>query len=179
MDATPTPRTGKPSGFATGYKPHAGDMMVYGGGALTLIGVLAMVVRVEPLYLLASLVGTGSAFYFSPTVDMKSPQVGGNAEGIFIARVGVIPWARVAKMRVEHRVLRSIPLATLIVTPDRPLAEAVSQPDRVPLLRRVMARPVHVRRDEVRVDLHALAMDPYEVERRLVALRTAGSRDAG
>ena len=39
MDATPDrlPDRPGPRPFATGYKPHSGDMMVYGGGALTVV----------------------------------------------------------------------------------------------------------------------------------------------
>ena len=72
-----------PSGrFATGYRKNSGDMMVYGGGVLTLVGVLATVVNAEPAFMLASLAGTFSAFYFWPTLDTRRPQLGADQRGI-------------------------------------------------------------------------------------------------
>ncbi|WP_420392044.1 hypothetical protein [Acuticoccus sp.] len=162
-----------PRAFATGYKVHSGDMMVYGGGAMTVVGVLASVVNGAPVFLLASVVGSLSALYFWPTIDPRRPQLGASVQGIYIARVGIIPWANVGEMRVEHHALRTMHLATLVVVPRVPLAEAVARREVLPLAERYAARNARVRANVVRVSLHTLAMPIAEVEARLVALRSA------
>lgn len=165
---------GGPRPFAIGYKAHNGDLMVYGGGALTLIGVLATVVNVNPAFLLASLVGSGSAFYFHPTLDLKTPQLGASREALYIARVGIIPWSEIAEISVQHRALRTVSLATLMVRTARPWREAVSQRDRIGLLGRITARNTRVvSADTVHVPLHTLAMNPEVVESRLRTLYEA------
>ncbi|GAB5377005.1 MAG: hypothetical protein AcusKO_34670 [Acuticoccus sp.] len=165
---------GTPRAFAAGYRAHSGDLMVYGGGALTLIGVLATVVQGTPVFLVASLVGTLSALYFQPTIDLKTPQLGANQHGIYLARIGFIPWEEITEIRVEHRALRTMRLATLIVRTGRPLAEAVSEPDRVSVLARFTARNARVSHNgTIRAPLHTLSMDPPVIETRLRALYAA------
>lgn len=176
MDDTPPEGGGggmTPRAFAVGYKPHAGDLMVYGGGALTLVGVLATVVNGTPAFLLASIVGSLSAFYFHPTIDLATPQLGADTHGIFVARVGLVPWAEVAEIRVERRALRTMRLATLILRTRRPLSEAVAKPERVSLLARLTARNAKASGDHVRVPLHTLAVSPEAIETRLRALYAA------
>ncbi|MEM9222012.1 MAG: hypothetical protein AAGB11_06370 [Pseudomonadota bacterium] len=179
MDATPAgggpgrKEPGAPKAFAVGYRPHTGDMMVYGGGALTLVGVLATVVQGSPVFLLASLAGSVSALYFQPTLDVHAPQLGADAKGLFIARVGIIPWDHVAELRVERRALRTMHLSTLVVRTIGPVYEAVSAPDTLPLLRRFSARNANVSGDTARVTLHTLALSTEAIELRLHALYTA------
>ncbi|MEO1105269.1 MAG: hypothetical protein AAFW98_16310 [Pseudomonadota bacterium] len=179
MDATPMhggsgggPSRG-PQSFAVGYRPHTGDMMVYGGGVLTLIGVLATVVQGSPIFLLASIAGSVSAFYFAPTLDLRSPQLGADAGGLFIARVGVIPWDAVREIRVEKRALRTMHLATLYLRTDGPVYEVVVHADPVTPLQRVSARNARVSGDTVRVSLHTLALSAEAIEIRLRALHDA------
>lgn len=185
MNASPPPRPegggegeGEPDGpraFAVGYKPHGGDLMVYGGGAMTLVGVLATLVNGQPGFLLASLVGSLSALYFQPTMDLKSPQLGANRSGIYVARLGFIPWSEVAEIRVEHKALRTMRLATLVIGTVRPLREAVTEPDRVPFIRRFTAHNARISGGKVRVPLHTLSMNPEVVEARLRNLHAAAS----
>jgi hypothetical protein len=148
-------------------------MMVYGGGAMTVVGVLAAALNSAPAFLVASVVGTLSAYYFAPLVETRVPQLGANAEGIYVGRIGVVAWDAVRAIRVERRALRTMRLATLVVELDRPLREAVAIPDRVSLARRLTVRPARVRGTTIRVDLHALAMPPDAVEARLLAIRDA------
>ena len=86
---TPSFRPEKPepetAAFAVGYRPHQGDMMVYGGGALTIFGLVGTIVHASPLGFIASAVGTLSAVYFVPTMDVRSPQLGANKDELFIA----------------------------------------------------------------------------------------------
>ena len=179
MDATPTPpRPQRPSGeraFATGYRAHTGDMMVYGGGVLTLIGVLATVVNGNPLALGASFVGSLSALYFWPTLDTRRAQLGASRQGVFVARIGIIPWSAVHELRVERRALRTMRLATLHITTDRPPLEAVSAADVVPLSERFTARNARVSGRTIKVQLHTLAMPIDAIEQRLRRLRAQAS----
>ena len=184
MDATPTPEPGGPGGggngarrpaaFTVGYRPHSGDLMVYGGGALTFVGFLAMVVNAEPAFLIASIVGTLSALYFHPTLNLRTPQIGADVEGLYVARIGIIPWSEIAEMRVEHRALRTMRLATLIVRTARPLKQAVAKPERVPLMERFTAQNARVYGNTIKASLHTLNAPPADVEQRLMALYAAG-----
>ncbi|WP_075222212.1 hypothetical protein [Acuticoccus yangtzensis] len=181
MDASPPdhhqpggePAPQMPRAFATGYKPHSGDMMVYGGGVVTLIGVLAAFVNGTPAFFLLSLAGTFCAFYFRPTLDNRRPQLGADVNGLYVARFGKIPWSRVADIHVEHHALRTMRLATLVIVPKGTIAEAVETPETLRLVERLTARNARAKNGVIRVPLHALAMDPVEVETRLRALRKA------
>jgi hypothetical protein len=175
MDATPEPFGDRPAprAFATGYKAHSADMMVYGGGAMTVLGVLAAVLNGAPGFLVLSLIGTLSAFHYAPLLETQVPQLGANADGLYLARIGVMRWEAIAGLTVERRSIRSVRLATLVVELDRPLAEAVVLPEPVPLLRRLTARLARVRGRTIRVDLHGLGMSPDVIEARLLAFRDA------
>lgn len=169
----PGPGGGGPTGpraFAVGYRKNSGDMMVYGGGALTLVGVLATVINAQPAFMLVSLAGTGSAFYFWPTLDVRRPQLGADARGIYVARVGLIRWDAVADWRVERRALRTMRLATLEIRLARPLPEALEAAEVVPMAERLTARNEKVSGETIRVTLHTLAMPDDEIEARLAAL---------
>lgn len=165
-----------PQAFATGYKPHSGDMMVYGGGAVTLVGVLAAFVNTAPSFLLASLAGTFSAFYFWPTLDTRQPQLGADVHGLYVARIGTIGWAAVRRMTVRRRALRTMSLATLVIELDPPLPEALLAGDPVPLSLRFTARNARAHGRRVEVQLHTLAMPVDAVEARLTALRQSAGR---
>lgn len=175
MDATPQPRPPQEPpqnrAFATGYKRHSGDMMVYGGGVLTLIGVIVSVLNGHPGPLLASLVGSASAYFYHPTLDTQRAQLGANDDGLFVARVGFIPWSAVRDVRVERRALRTLHLAHLTVLTEGPVGEAVSVPDVVPVAERFTTRNARVSGDTIRVELHTLAMAPDVIEFRLKRLQ--------
>jgi hypothetical protein len=162
-------------GFAVGYRKNSGDMMVYGGGVVTLIGVLATVVNAQPVFMLASLAGTLSAFYFWPTLDARRPQLGADPRGIYVARVGLISWDAIADWRVERRALRTMNLATLEIRLKCPLREALEAAEVVPLAERLTARNEKVSAQTIRVTLHTLAMPDDEIEARLRSLaRSSG-----
>ncbi|MCF3936104.1 hypothetical protein L1787_22185 [Acuticoccus sp. M5D2P5] len=173
----PGPGGGTPTPFVAGYKPHQGDLMVYGGGVATLIGVLATVVQVNPVFLVISLMGTFSALYFWPTLDPRVPQLGADLRGIYVARVGIIRWEAIADMKVEWHALRTMQLSTLVLKVDGPLKDALAYREKVPLLHRVSAHNARVSGSTVKVTLHTLNMDPAVIEKRLVALRAA-AKDA-
>lgn len=185
MDTTPTPGggpggdgngRGHPQAFVVGYRPHTGDMMVYGGGVVTLVGVLATVVNAAPGFLVVSIVGSLTAFYFHPTLDLRAPQLGADTEGLYVARIGLIPWSEVAEMHVERRALRTMHLSTLVIRTVRPPRKAVSVPETVPVSRRLTARPGRISGGTIRVDLHPLSLDADAIERRLRALMSAAGR---
>lgn len=160
-----------PRAFATGYKQHSGDMMVYGGGAITVVGVLATALLGNPLYLIMSVAGSLSALYFWPVVDVNTPQLGANADGLYVARIGVIRWDAIRTMRVQRRALRTMNLANLIVEIDPPLPEALAQAENVPLMQRFTSRNARGNAQRLEVSLHTLAMPVDAIEARLNALR--------
>ena len=163
---------GSPEGrpFAVGYRRNSGDMMVYGGGAVTLIGVVATVVNAQPAFMLASLAGTLSAFYFWPTMAFERPQLGADARGIYVAHVGLIRWGAIADWRVERRALRTMHLATLDIRLAVPLDDALEEAETVPWAEKLMSRNETVSGKTIRVTLHTLAMDDQEIEARLRTL---------
>lgn len=156
--------------FAVGYKPHQGDMMVFGGGAMTVFGVIATIVHGTPMGFIASAIGTASAAYFVPTMDVRSPQLGANGDELFIAKVGVLPWGQIDSMHVQYRALRTMRLATLIVRTRGKVGDAVSRTDGT-FWGKFTARNARVGGNTVKVQLHTLAMAPQDIERRLLALR--------
>lgn len=160
--------------FATGYKKNSGDMMVYGGGAMTVLGVLAMVLSGQPAFLIVSVVGTLSALFYWPVVDVRTPQLGASAEGLYVARVGLIRWDAIRAMRVQRQALRTMRLATLVLELDPPLPDALANAERVPFSQRFTTRNTKVRPDRVEVTLHTLAMPPDAIEARLKAIRPTG-----
>lgn len=157
--------------FATGYRPHSGDLMVYGGAVVTLVGALAAFVNANPGFLVASLAGSLSALYFWPTVDMRRPQLGANAEGLYVARIGIIAWPAVRSLRVRRRAVRTMNLATLVVELDPPLPGALIAPEEVPLSQRLTAGNARTDGRTVEVMLHTLAMPADAIEARLLALK--------
>lgn len=177
MDASVPPTGGEPGpmepprAFATGYKPNSGDMMVYGGGAMTIVGVLATVLNAEPAFLLASLAGTGSAFYYTPVLDTRTPQLGASADGIYVARIGIIAWPAVQRLHVRRQALRTMNLAWLEIDLDPALPDALAAAETVPLAQRFTARNAKTNGQRVEVTLHTLAMPPDAIEARLKALR--------
>lgn len=166
---------GEPQSFAVGYRPHTGDMMVYGGGMMTLVGVMAAVVQGSPVFFLISIVGSLCALYFHPTIDLRTPQLGADTQGIFIARFGMIPWAEIAEIGVQHRALRTMHLSTLIVRTRRPLQEAIAVPDRIGMVRRLSAANARRKGGAIHVSLHTLALPPEAIGERLDALQAASS----
>ncbi|MEM8852388.1 MAG: hypothetical protein AAGD34_01730 [Pseudomonadota bacterium] len=175
MDATPQrpPPGGSPSrrGFATGYAPNSGDMMVYGGGVATLIGVLATVVNGDPVFLIISLAGSFASFFYWPTIDTKRPQLGASDEGIYVGGIGVVGWDGVEDWRIERHALRTMRLARLVITLNRPLQDALVQAEPFSLLRLLSTKNAKVRGGQtIRVDLHTLAMGADDIERRLASL---------
>ncbi|MEM6848685.1 MAG: hypothetical protein AAF580_11525 [Pseudomonadota bacterium] len=158
------------SAFAVGYKAHQGDMMVYGGGALTIFGVVGTIVHASPLGFIASAVGTMSAVYFVPTMDVRSPQLGASQDELFVAKVGVLPWSRVTEMFVQYRALRTMRLATLIVRTEGKVSEALERSDGT-FWGKFSAQNARVSGNILKVQLHTLAMAPQDVEQRLLALR--------
>lgn len=160
--------------FATGYKKHSGDMMVYGGGAMTVLGVLAMALTGQPGFLLLSLAGSVSALFFWPLVDVRTPQLGASAEGLYVARIGLIKWSAVRTMRVQRRALRTMNLASLIVELDPPVPEALVHADVVPLAQRFTTRNARTNGRRVEVTLHTLAMPIDAIDARLNAIRPSG-----
>lgn len=175
MDATPQrpPPGGSPSrrGFATGYAPNSGDMMVYGGGVATLIGVLATFVNGEPAFLILSLAGSFASFFYWPTIDTKRPQLGASEEGIYVAGIGIIGWGAVENWQVERHALRTMRLARLVITLDRPVSEALVRKEPFSLLRALSTKNAKVRGGQtIRVDLHTLGMAADDIERRLASL---------
>ncbi|WMS42514.1 hypothetical protein RDV64_21015 [Acuticoccus sp. MNP-M23] len=164
---------GVPKAFAVGYRPHTGDMMVYGGAMMTLVGVLAAVVHGSPVFFIASIVGSLCALYFHPTLDLNTPQLGADTEGIFIARFGMIPWSEIAEIGVRHRALRTMHLSTLIVQTRRPLKEAIAVPDRIGLLGRLCAANARRKGGAIHVTLHTLGLPADAIGARLAALQAA------
>jgi len=162
-----------PHSFAVGYRPHTGDMMVYGGGMMTLIGVLAAVVHGSPVFFILSIVGSLCALYFYPTLNLRAPQLGADTNGIFIARFGTIRWEEIADIQVQHRALRTMRLATLIVRTKRPLKEAIAVPDRIGLVGRLSAANARRKGGAIHVTLHTLTLPPDSIGRRLHALQAA------
>jgi len=176
-DADPFSDLEKPKGpspFAVGFNRTNGDAMVFGGVFLGGLLVLVSAVAGMPVMALIALAPLAIAFWHYPMLDRRVPQIGANADGLFVERIGYIDWASVRKFELRRTAVRSIQLARLEVSLTRPLADAISGPQIFPVWKKAMMHNWKTRReadgtDTLIVQLHTLTADPDQV---LAQLRT-------
>ncbi|WP_346910434.1 hypothetical protein [uncultured Roseibium sp.] len=163
-----------PSPFAIGFNRSNGDPMVYGGLFVGAFLVIASIVADMPELALIALAPLAVAFWHYPMLDRRVPQLGANADGFFVERIGFIDWASIRKLELRRTAVRNIQLASLEVSLTRSLADAVTGPQIFPVWKKVMMRNWSTRReadgtDTLVIRLHTLSADPEQV---LAQLRT-------
>ncbi len=178
-DADPFSDLEKPMGpapFAIGFDRSSGDAMVFGGLFLGAVMVVVSIAADMPVMALIALAPLAVAFWHYPMLDRRVPQIGANADGFFVERIGFIDWASIRKFELHRTAVRNIQLARLEVSLTRPLADAVSGPQIFPVWKKVMMRSWKTRReadgtDTLVIQLHTLAADPEQILDRLRAYR--------
>ena len=165
-----------PSPFAVGFDRSNGDALVFGGLFMGGLLVLVSVVADIPVMALFALAPLAVAFWHYPMLDRRVPQIGANADGFFVERIGFIDWASVRKFDLRRTAVRNIQLVRLEVSLTRPLADAVSGPQIFPFWKKVMMRNWSTRReadgtDTLVIQLHTLNADPDQVLDRLRTFR--------
>ncbi len=171
----PFDEIGEPEGprpFAIGFNRSSGEALVYGslvlGGILVLVGTVAHL----PYLAAAALVPLVIAFWHYPMAEKGQPQLGANADGLFVERIGFLDWAAVKDVTLSETAVRSIRLVYLEISLFQPLPEAVAKPQSFPLWKQVMMRNWSVYRqtngtDLIKVQLHPLTNDPEQIVHRL------------
>lgn len=132
--------TSAPKAFAVGYKRTNGPVIVYGG---LLFGLVLLVLGIAGDFHLAAalaLVPLLVAFWHYPLIDTRDPQLGANADGLFIERLGFVRWATIRQMQITRTYIRSIELVTLELSLTCPVDEAVDKKHQFPFWKVFMAR---------------------------------------
>ena len=183
MTAPDSPLTGVgpepvPRSFAVGYNPSGGEIYVYGGASLVVIGCILTAVQGNPAALLLSLVGLGSTFYYRPLMENRRPQLGASMQGLYVERIGVIGWRAIADVDMTETYIRTMRFTRLVVTLSMPLDTATVQPEVVPAWRRYTSRNWTHKDNRLEIKLDTLKADPEVVLRRVKAFqRMTGGRD--
>jgi hypothetical protein len=154
-------------------------MLVYGGIAVAVIGVVATVVNAADVFLVLTAAGLVSAGYFWPLVERKRPQLGASATGLYVDRIGIIGWPAIEWLDLHQTALRSMQLATLRVKLRVPLEKAVVAEERVPLTKRFTTRNWKMNGDVLEIRLHTLTGRPPEVYEKIRAFHAMITADAG
>ncbi len=158
--------------FAVGYRKGSGEGLVYGGILAALLAGFVAAYNHEPGLYIISALALMMSFYYFPLIEKGQPQLGANADGLFIGGIGFIGWAEIAQLEVFNTAVRSIRLSTLIVHLHRPLADVVAKPQKAPWWRKPMARPYRRKGDmRIEVALHPLQGAPEQIFERLKAFR--------
>lgn len=171
---SPGPEAGPepaPRSFAVGYNPSGGEIYVYGGASLVVIGCIITAVQGHPAALLLSLVGLGSTFYYRPLMEARRAQLGASMQGLYVERIGVIGWRAIADIDMVETYIRTMRFTKLVVTLSMPLDKAVVQPEIVTPWRRYTSRNWSLKGDRLEIKLDTLRADPEVVLRRVKALQ--------
>lgn len=144
-----------PQAISAAYVRNSGDVLVYGGFFLIVLGVLAAWVNGEAAFLLLSVAGLASSFYFYPTSDHEAPQLAASSRGLYVDRIGTIPWQAIREVRLRRQALRTMRLAYLTVVVDGALGDVTEAPD-LALPFRLMTRNWRRTREGLEIRLHTL-----------------------
>ena len=171
---SPGPEAGPepaPRSFAVGYNPSGGEIYVYGGASLVVIGCIITAVQGHPAALLLSLVGLGSTFYYRPLMEARRAQLGASMQGLYVERIGVIGWRAIADIDMVETYIRTMRFTRLVVTLSMPLDKAVVQPEVTATWRRYTSKNWTLKGNVLEIKLDTLRADPEVVLRRVKALQ--------
>ncbi|MBV6657998.1 MAG: hypothetical protein KI785_09560 [Devosiaceae bacterium] len=167
-EGTPTER---PRSLGVNYLPGSGDMMAYGGLVLAALGVLAWLVRGQPIFLWMVPVGLGVSAYFYPLIEKGVVRLGADERGLYFERLGIVPWDAIASVRHEQQALRTLRLHRLHVALKGPVDQIIVDPQPGPSWKRLMSKAWKLNGDTLSIDLHPLAKDPSDLVDHLLAFR--------
>ncbi|WP_346899503.1 hypothetical protein [uncultured Roseibium sp.] len=166
-----------PSPFAVGFDRSSGEPMVYGGLFMGGLLVVASIAGDMPVMALLALAPLAVAFWHYPMLDRRVPQLGANADGLFVERIGFIDWASIRKFELRRTAVRNIQLARLEVSLTRPLADAVSGPEIFPVWKKVMMRNWSARREADGTDTLVIRLDTLDANPEQVLDRVRSFRN--
>ncbi len=99
--------------FATRFHPRSGELFVYGSffcGALSFF----LFFQTGNLVIVPfSLCCFFATFYFQPFLDTESAQIGADTSGIYVRKLGHIPWSVIEAFRVQRIAVRNVERAAL------------------------------------------------------------------
>jgi hypothetical protein len=160
-----------PRSFAVGYNPSGGEIYVYGGASLIVIGCIITAVQGHPAALLLSLVGLGSTLYYRPLMEPRRPQLGASMQGLYVERIGIIGWRAISDIDMTETYIRTMRFTRLVVTLSMPLDKATVQPEVVTSWRRYTSRNWSIKGNRLEIKLDTLRADPEVVLRRVKAFQ--------
>ncbi|MEP0707005.1 hypothetical protein [Parvibaculum sp.] len=163
-DATPGQAAG-PDFLTAQYSKEKGESIVYSGvlaaGALVLFGVP----RAPVLAILAALAALAVAMYHWPYVTRERKALSVTPAGIYLDRLGLLPWNAISDVQIVNRYVRMIRNAELRISLRRPLETAVENAPVTGIVRRYMYRCwTKLSPQEIAVKLSTLDAKPEAVE---------------
>ncbi len=99
--------------YTAHFHPRSGELFVYGSfscGALSLFLFFNSGNLVFLPFFSACLFMT---FYFQPFLDTENAQIGADTTGIYVRKLGHIPWSTIEAFRVQRIAVRSVERASL------------------------------------------------------------------
>jgi len=159
-------REGPQSGpCAVGFEPASGDLLVYGMAAFGIALLIIGLGSGRSLLAMAAMGPLALSFWNYPLIDKSAPQLATRADGLFVERLGLIPWAEIADLELKQTAVRNMLLARLVVTLHRPFADIALRPHHTASWKRWMMRnwSLHKSKDDadrVVIDLHPLTGTP-------------------
>lgn len=160
-----------PRSLAVNYVSSAGDMMVYGGVVVAALGVLAMFVQGNPVFLLMCPIGLVVAAYYYPLIEKGVVRLGADQRGLFFEGLGIVPWEAIKAVHHQQRALRTLRLHTLFVELTGAPSDVVIDPSPLPAWKQFMAKAWKGHGTVITAELHPLAKDPVELVDRLLAFK--------
>lgn len=119
--------------FTTRFHPRSGELFVYGsffGGALS---VFLFFQSGNLLIIPFSLSCFLMTFYFQPFLDTESPQIGADTSGIYVRKLGHIPWSVIEAFRVQRVAVRNVERACLQIKLKDGWQNAINCLNKVPV----------------------------------------------
>ena len=99
--------------YITRYHPRSGELLVYGGFAAGCFAAFLIYMTGNPFFIPGVILGLLSAFYYHPFLDTDSAQIGVDTRGIYIRKLGHLPWAAISAFRVRRIAVRSVERVSL------------------------------------------------------------------
>jgi len=160
------------------YESGNGEMMVYGGSLLGLFLLSLAVTRFDGILLLAAIAAFGVAYYYAPLTFRRHPPLQVSPEGFYIEGLGLLPWSKIAGIRIYNKAVRNIRNAELYLILHAPIEKAVVREREPESWRRYMYsvwKPVS--EGELTVKLEPLAVSPEQLG-DVIRARIAEARKA-
>lgn len=173
-DDVPAEEAEKPAPlpFTVGYKRGSGEVTVFGNLALGAIFISTGFLTGLPLLSVAGLAPIAYAYRSYPMLEAGRPQLGANADGLYIDRIGFIDWKAIRMTEIGQNPKETKDRVLLNVLLTRPTGDAVTKAQKIPVWKKYMMRnwkrsQREHGRELIAVNLQTLDADPDDILSRI------------